>query len=534
MSAEAPGTTLRQLLAAVGDHFMDLVAGSLDVAVGGLAIVDPDDELDSYPQELILVIGVRGREAIRYVRAAARGGASAVAVKAGADGNVAELRTAAEEAGIALLVVRPQVRWDQLESLAREVVDGAILAAAVRTDEGNGDLFALAQSVAVLTAGSVTIEDAENRVLAYSRTDDDVDELRRLSILQWQGPKPYMALLREWGVFQRLRSDEDVVHIEERPELGIRRRLAAGIRAGRQHLGTIWVQEGGQPFTEQAEKVLLGAARVAAIHLLRRRGSPGVRTREDLLTGLISGRIGAELVAEQLDLNPATSAIVMAFAARADERDQAEHELHRVELSKMVSIHLATYRRGALVGTLGSRIYAVLPDVSPVAPEPALITLAEAVVAVLRRRTGIRVQVGVGSPVRALDDIATSRSEADRVLAAMAHTPDRDVGTIANLRADVLLNEMLGLLEANAQLRDPAVAALVEHDGTHGTELARSLLAYLDAMGDVRAAAMALHVHPNTLRYRIRRAKAVSGINVADPVERLVCHLQLLLALRAG
>ncbi|UWP85349.1 helix-turn-helix domain-containing protein [Dactylosporangium fulvum] len=108
------------------------------------------------------------------------------------------------------------------------------------------------------------------------------------------------------------------------------------------------------------------------------------------------------------------------------------------------------------------------------------------------------------------------------------------MGTIANLRAEILLSELLSLLEANAQLRDPVITALVEHDRTYGTELARSLLACLDAMGDVRAAATEPHIHPNTLRYQIRRARAVSGINLADRVERLVCHLQLLLALRAG
>jgi sugar diacid utilization regulator len=279
--------------------------------------------------------------------------------------------------------------------------------------------------------------------------------------------------------------------------------------------------------------VLLGAARVAAVQLLRRRGSPAVRSQGDLVAALLDGHASAELVAEQLGLNLATSVIVVAFAARAAEPDQAEYELHRVELSKVVSVHLSSYRRGALVGTLGSRVYAVLSDVSPVAIEPALASVAEQIVAVLRRRAGIRVQVGIGSPVRALVDVVASRSEADRVLAAMAHTPGRDVGTIANLRAEVLLNETLSLLETNTQLRNPAVAALVEYDTVHGSELATSLLAYLDAMGDVRTAAAALHVHPNTLRHRIRRARVVSGIELADRAQRLVCHLQLLLAVRA-
>ncbi len=37
----------------------------------------------------------------------------------------------------------------------------------------------------------------------------------------------------------------------------------------------------------------------------------------------------------------------------------------------------------------------------------------------------------------------------------------------------------------------------------------------LDALGEVRVAADALHIHPNTLRYRVRRAEQLTGI---DPV----------------
>ncbi|MFF9221678.1 hypothetical protein [Streptomyces viridosporus] len=42
-----------------------------------------------------------------------------------------------------------------------------------------GDLNGLADAVAVLVGGAVTIEDVESRVLAYSSTKEDVDELRR-------------------------------------------------------------------------------------------------------------------------------------------------------------------------------------------------------------------------------------------------------------------------------------------------------------------------------------------------------------------
>ncbi|GAA0928332.1 PucR family transcriptional regulator [Pseudonocardia zijingensis] len=521
-------TTLRRLLAAIGEPLVELAAApsGLDVPLTGLAILDPDDEPDRYPGQLVLVIGVRGRAATPALRAAARRGAAAVAVKAG--GPVEVLRAAAADAGAALLLVRPDVRWERVESLARDVLHEGGAAG----DDGSGDLYSLAQTVALLTHGVVSIEDTASRVLAYSRSDADaaqVDELRRLSILGRQGPAEYLRLLREWGVFDRLRDSEDVVHVDEHAELGIRRRLAIGIHAGPRQLGTIWVQEGAEPFAERAADVLVGAARVAAGHLVRRRSqqSPGGRWERDLVAGLLDGRASPDLVAGTFGLNEDAGALVVAFAVR--EGDAAAHELVVAELVEVVSVHAAAHRRTALCAAVGARVYAVLPDVHAT---DAVRTLSTEVVGAAGRRSGIRVQAGIGSPAERLSGVPDSRREADRVLDAMAE--GQDVAVFGEIRAEVLLTQTLGLLAANPDLRDPGVARLVEYDREHRTDLVASVVAWLDAMGDVRAAADRLTVHPNTLRYRVRRATAIAGLRLDEPRTRLVHHLQLLAVSRNG
>ena len=55
-------------------------------------------------------------------------------------------------------------------------------------------------------------------------------------------------------------------------------------------------------------------------------------------------------------------------------------------------------------------------------------------------------------------------------------------------------------------------ALLEEHDDLHGTELAATAEAVARAYGDLRLAAEALHQHPNTVRYRLRKAKDVLGM----------------------
>lgn len=55
-------------------------------------------------------------------------------------------------------------------------------------------------------------------------------------------------------------------------------------------------------------------------------------------------------------------------------------------------------------------------------------------------------------------------------------------------------------------------ALLEEHDDAQGTELEATCEAVARAYGDLRLAAEALHQHPNTVRYRLRKAKTVLGM----------------------
>jgi DNA-binding PucR family transcriptional regulator len=509
--------SVRQILIALGDPLVEVLAApaGLEAEVRDVVILDPDDQQDSRPGDLVLVIGARGRAAAAHVRGAAQRGATAVAVK-----DAEALRQTANDAGIALLAVRSDVRWEQLESLARNVLSSVRGNADADAGEVLGDLFSLAQTIAALTAGSVSIEDTANHVLAYSRSSDEVDELRRLSILGRQGPEPYLTMLREWGVYQRLRSGEDVVHIDERPDLGIKRRIAVGIHAGSQPLGTVWVQEGSKPLTEHAERALLGAARITALHLVRRRNtaSAGLTLRENLLAGVLDGRITATSVAGQIGADPAKPAAVVVFALRSGDRTRSEVELHRAEMISIISVHAASYRRSALVTAIGGRVYVLLPELTDTT---SVLTLTREAVAATRRHLALSAQAGVGSVVDGLEEVSLSRQEADRVLDAIVGQPEVDVASLADVRTQLLIGETLAMLADNPRVRDPRLSALT--DG----ELGRSLLAYLDAFGDVRAAAQLLHVHPNTLRYRVRRACELSGLDLDDPDQRLFAQLQL-------
>ncbi|MET8542982.1 helix-turn-helix domain-containing protein [Kitasatospora sp. NPDC004799] len=527
-----PGLPLRQLLMSLGEPLVELQAApqGLDVPVRDVAILDPEDPPTAAPGELVLAIGARGRAALPALRPTVRAGAAAVAVKLDGPGQADALREAATEAGVALLSVRRETRWEHLDSLARAIIAGPDAPAAPGApgapEPNAGDLFSLAQTVAVLTNGIVSIEDTSSRVLAYSRSSDsdEVDDLRRLSILGWQGPEPYLSKLREWGIFQHLRSSDAPIAVEPHPELGLRRRLAVGIRAGAQPLGTIWVQEGAQPLAPLAEQALVGAARVAAAQLVRRRRelSADVRLTRTLLTGLLEGSTGPQSLATHLGLDLRRPATVLAYAAHTTDA------LHRSDVTGLISVHTAARHRTALLAPIESRVYVLLPELPAGLPMTTVRDWATEVVTAAREHLGVPLRAAIGSTVDGLAQVPDSRAQADRILDAMGRGGvDLDVAALIDVQAEVLVSEMVALLQERTGLRDPRLTALTEYDRRHGTRLAESVLAWLDALGEVRVAADALHIHPNTLRYRVRRAEQLTGIDLAQPQQRLLAMLQL-------
>ncbi|MFH9488203.1 helix-turn-helix domain-containing protein [Streptomyces halstedii] len=85
--------------------------------------------------------------------------------------------------------------------------------------------------------------------------------------------------------------------------------------------------------------------------------------------------------------------------------------------------------------------------------------------------------------------------------------------------------EVLGSIWAAADGRSLSPRADDALRRATGGELVRTLGAYLDASGDVRRAAERLVLHPNTLRYRLRRARERHGVDLDDPDTRLLVTL---------
>jgi DNA-binding PucR family transcriptional regulator len=521
---------LGQLLLALDRTMVTLVEAprGLDPAVESAALVDADDirlgvAVGADNADAFFLLGVSDTDACQWLDRQNQKVPAAVFVKEPTDALVAR----ASSAGVAVVAVEPRARWERLYRLVTHVLEHH----GDRDDpqlRSGTDLFGLAQSVAERTKGMISIEDAQSHVLAYSASNDEADELRRLSILGRAGPPEHLEWISKWGIFDALRARRDVVRVAERPELGLRARLAVGIHRepapdalrsrgrspGRRpapgFIGTIWLQQGSRPLADDVEDVLRGAAVLAARIITRLAATPtthAMRVRE--LLGFSGMDVDVAAVARDLGIRADGRAALIGFRCAGGPVP-----------TDSIALSASAFRADAHTTAVDDVAYVLFPQTGAPA---SVASWVRGTVAALDRELGVDLRAVIAAGIDGLASAAAARTDIDRVFTSAGRHPGaiRAVTSTDEARTTVLLDEIVERM--GDDLVDPRVHWLREHEPV----LAETLQAYLDSFGDIASAARWLHVHPNTVRYRIRQLEKVLATSLADPDDRLVLALGL-------
>jgi sugar diacid utilization regulator len=318
-----------------------------------------------------------------------------------------------------------------------------------------------------------------------------------------------------------MRSGEAIVRFDAE---GLARRTVAPIRAGSELLGAIWVAEGESPLDEEGEAELAHLAQLAAIHMLAHRASEDVkrRTRGAFVRELLDGRVPVTSNGTVAALKVDGPFTVLAFEL-AEDADTPPTSPERI--LSIVSLYCEAEHRDAMCAFVADRFWAVVPTPRARA-RPA--ELARNIVARVDRALHVRLRAGIGASVPRAGDVPRSRRSAEQALKIIARRPGSGpVVDIDDVRTHAVLLELLDVAAERPALLQGRLAELVRHDAEHNTDYVPTLRAYLDAWGDITAAGGRLGLHPNTVRYRVRRLAEISGIDLGDPDERLVLELQL-------
>ncbi|WP_370948459.1 PucR family transcriptional regulator [Amycolatopsis sp. cg5] len=536
MSSSPPRARLGRILDDLGSTLVELVCGDADGShrdIGGVVIYDPHDELELPQHALVLGVGVHDRAQIAgLLSQLGEHGASALLVRAPVRAEPV-IKEASRRSGVALLGVAPGASWDQLAAMIRSLInDGDRGAAGKETLGGlpSGDLFALANAVSALVGAPVTIEDRGCRVLAFSGGQEETDPPRIATILGRQVPAHLARNLEENGVFQAIYRSRQPVYIDSLPvdesELSLPRAVMV-VRAGDEVLGSIWAAV-QSPLSEEQCEALCDAAKLVALHMMWLRTGSDVerRLRAGLVGTALEGGAAAAEAARRLGLAVRPSA-VLAFALAAVPADEAQYIAERQQVLDALALHLGAVHPCAATALVGDVVYAVLPVPGD---DDAAEDRALRIAADFCGRLGERLRVLAGVGPIALDGTALfrSRAGADRALRALREgRSGRTVARTSDVLSEILLLEMAALITEHGDTPAGPIARLRAYDAEHNTYLVTTLDAWLDAFGDIPAAASAIFVHPNTFRYRLRRLAEISGMDVGDPEARFAAMLQL-------
>jgi hypothetical protein len=521
-TADDTALPLARIVDNLGPTLLRVVQGNRERAVRSLSIVDPVDGGAVGAAALVLGIGVT--DAARATALLAELGAAqaaALLLKAppAADPDVL---AAAAAADVAVLEVSRGVAWGQLFLLLRRLLEHADTGA---SEDGAGDLFQLANEVAALVGAPITIENATGGLLAFSVGQEDTDDGRIRTILGRQVPEQYQQSLQDEGVFGRLTRTTEPVYIPSFAP-GNLPRTAIAVRAGDSVLGFLWAVV-REPLPERNLRALKAAAAMVAVQLLHERvvTAAGPRLRSEQLTVLLSRDGDPVEPARRLGVSGLSLCVVAVELEGGSADAERAAELQRIY--DALGIHLRLVHRATAVATLGDVVYGLVPAPT----EEAALQVVEEFVKRSGSRTPVRAGVG-----RVVDDpahLAVSRADADDVLRVLRFS-GRPAASARSLRTDLMILRMADVAGLREMPQDGHVARLLRHDAGHGTNLTRTLEAYLDRFGEVSRAAADLHVHPNTFRYRLARLAEVAGLDLGDRDARLQAMIDLRLYRHRG
>lgn len=379
-----------------------------------------------------------------------------------------------------------------------------------------GTLQDLADSLADILQRSITIESASFDVLAATQFGT-VDDARMRSVAEGRTPPDLAQQLIARGIYERLIAERGPVHVAAIPELDMNHeRIVAPIIVAQQVMGYVWIIAGEQPLAALDDLALQHAATVAALIMFKQRAvqDAELALRGDFLEQLLTlnASPGAPLVerAHQLNFHLDLAYQVLVVQRQAPGGGDGAALVRRIE-------HWLQTHCQALVVEREQRIVIVLQ--AHRLPQGA--SLAAQLVTTLNHPAE-PLLVGVGQGYETLADLRSSYEQATEAL---------EIGLALGRSQEVVTFAELGVLHWLRHLppeiiHDNPYVAKVGQLATDHAELLHTLTVYLDT-GTAADAALLLHVHRNTLTYRLERIASLLDIDLSDPHDRLNIHVAL-------
>jgi hypothetical protein len=289
--------------------------------------------------------------------------------------------------------------------------------------------------------------------------------------------------------------------------------------------------------------VILGRERVVA--------AAARRVRDDLVEGLLLGRgrdqADTSRWAAHLGYDPARGHNVMAVSfffpsppsppgppAPPDLRTPpvASHTdiaAQRQRVAESIEHFVATRAPDAIVSARESEV--VIVAAAPEESGPAAMDARRLAHACLARMAELfpaaKVVIGIGGTCRDPREVARSYAQAQRTTQTLRRLGRQSaVSAFGDLGILRLLLQVPDLAELRSFAAD-VLGKLSLHEQEHKSEYLTTLACYFRENNSPQRASRILHVHPNTVAYRVKRIEEITGLRLDNYTDRLIAQVAL-------
>lgn len=494
---------------------------------GGELVLLPPQVLELLDERLTLDEAIRQLATFGVAAVALSGPASSIA------------KSVANETGVPLLVLPDDADFGTLERTTSRYISERRREIQRRGQEAGrqlmelaiaGDpLSTLATELATIAGRAVAIEGTDGSLLAFQPGPSQLT-MAQCEALIGDTRGPVMSWLRTVATT----SPAEPPSSSYRATRGWLRIIAPV--SGREGLigsVSLFVHDGEESI-EDGVFASRGAA-ACAVALAREQAAAGARREIELnvLDEILDGALRSEvsLLQQTKRLGHDLSRSYCTMIARVDPAAGAPARARNGRWSVLEDgLQRAAHSRGAHILWRVRNTSAEI--VWPVAEESELASIVTTVrdelnAAITRHASSEVVSLGVGRIHTGLEGIRLSRQDARQALT---------IGRRLHGSGHVTTFEKLGVYrliyaaEHLPELRtfeEEALAPLIAYDLAHGAELIRTLEAFFTANCSPKEAASLLHVHRNTVLYRLERIADITGLDLNASDVRLRLHLAL-------
>lgn len=408
---------------------------------------------------------------------------------------------------------------------------GALLQTLAEADLGGQDLESVVALLSRLVGNSVMLKDSNYHVVAWHGDLADLDEPRQRTVRDGSIPDPVREALDRAGVLARIRTERRPFRIEGFDELGLVPRVVCPIWSGDVYFGYLSISEGRRRLDAHDFSAAEYGATVVAFHLSRDRAvAESIRSQKalliyELLFNPTKRSLTGRRQAAMLDLDLDQQFAMIAFEVRTPPAERWDVERwSRARTSMIATIDSQLTRMGvssAVALAEEDHLLVIVPgekvDVCGLATDLLRELLAYHQVVVPA--------VGVSQLRMGSDGLKESYEESR--LAA-------DLGSALNGDGAVTAYASLGALRLLNEIPIPALerhlSVTLGDDQKFREQFRVTYGALVEHGYNKAAAARALFIHVNTLKYRLARITRLTGNDPADHNGRfaLECTLRLL------